>query len=538
MITSAFICGVVLTNCVSVVSEENGAEKNIVSKDLINGRVQKGPFVSSSSVIIIELDDFLNQTGRVYSTIVVDNLGNFEQKNIELVSRFTQLKADGYYFNEITGKISIGQISLSALVDISESNTFNINVLTHLERARTEYLIKEEKKTFTEAKKQAQKEVLNIFSMNMPTTTLSESLNITNDAQLLAVSCILQGPLSTGELMEFMTNISLDIREDGILDNQALGSRLIDNALVLSLQEIRENIESMYAKINNTVKLPDFERYIQQFIENTSYQQASIITYPKQGAYGPNLFSDETTEVSVTWSPQEENMYSLTADIPVGNKLRVVLKATEWTHQAIPIVNWEGGYKNNNQIIELSTIEGGKLCDVRIIARGGKYNTVDKKYYSTIEYYENNSKEPRIKQFEYLTYIIPSEIDYDVLNSGVNIPYTDFVLNGACQWTNLKYDRKEVILINSQSDLEKYITCTEGSFAKIDFSKQTLLLASGASKILGYRSVYKRLLKIGEKYILDVGVANSWTPPAATWIIAIVVEKMEDTDIFLNVVTN
>jgi hypothetical protein len=255
---------------------DSGEDENFVRKEIFSGYVQKGPFISGSSVSVFELDINLDQTGRNYSTTIIDNSGNFEQKNIELVSNYVQLKADGYYFNEITGKSSTGQISLYALTDIVASNAANVNVLTHLERSRVEYLMKEGKRSFTEAKKQAKKEVLNIFSMDIPDETTSESLSLTSDAILPAISSIIQGRLSTADMVELMANISADIQNDGKLDNMDLGSRLIDNALNLSLPDIRKNLETKYSEIGTGIKIPDFESYVRLFIENTSYKPSTV----------------------------------------------------------------------------------------------------------------------------------------------------------------------------------------------------------------------------------------------------------------------
>ena len=86
-------------SCESWNDDVDGVKKH-VEKQLLGGYVQKGPFITGSTVSMLELDLLLNQTGRSYETVITDNLGNFEQKNIELVSRYAQMIANGYYFNE------------------------------------------------------------------------------------------------------------------------------------------------------------------------------------------------------------------------------------------------------------------------------------------------------------------------------------------------------------------------------------------------------------------------------------------------------
>jgi hypothetical protein len=261
------------TSC-DKIDDING--ENIIKKEIFSGYVQKGPFIIGSSVLIQELNETLDQTGRSYTTTIIDNNGNFEQKNIELISSYVQLKADGYYFNEITGHSTNGQISLYALADITRSDKANINVLTHLERARVEYLVKEAKMTFADAKTQAQQEVLSVFSLSLSEETPSESFNLTNNAELLAVSCILQGRLSTADLAELMANISADIRTDGKLDSMALGTRLINNALTLPLSTIRQNMIHKYEEWGMEIQIPDFEQPVRHFIENTTYKPTDI----------------------------------------------------------------------------------------------------------------------------------------------------------------------------------------------------------------------------------------------------------------------
>ena len=377
--------------CLIAACEEHyNAEEisNVVKKELFDGYVQKGPFSSGSSVIIYELDDALNQTGKSFATSIINNKGNFEQKNFELVTQYVQLKADGYYFNEVTGKTSVGQISLYALIDISNANSANINVLTHSERARVEYLLKE--KSFTEAKQQAQKEILDIFCLNLQTVTASESLNLTEDAVLLAVSCILQGSLSVGDMVELMANISADIRTDGKLDNPVLGSQLVDNAKTLHLSDVRKNLENKYAEISQTKIIPDFEQYVQLFLDNTPYQQTLFITYPKEGASGINILSNETTAV-IAGQP-----YSMTADIPAGFQLKVVLKGGLWFYGSLPAPeNWRVSvYDISNETQEFVNIESGKKSDLLFFPDQGVLNNADQKYYTTIEYYENQSQTP------------------------------------------------------------------------------------------------------------------------------------------------
>jgi hypothetical protein len=252
-------------------------DSSIVKKEVFSGYAQKGPFVNGSSVTIVELDADLNQTGKTYHTTIADNSGSFEQKNIELVSRYVELKVDGYYFHEIAG-VTAGTITLYALADIADVSSVNVNVLTHLEKPRVEYLVKQGK-NFTEAKQQAQREIFAIFGFSPPQNS-SEALNLVDNAMLIAISCIVESNTAImGGLTELMADISNDIKTDGVID-VALGKKIINNASTLTttyndntyLWHIRNNLETKYAEMGINVTIPDFESYINAFINSGLYQ--------------------------------------------------------------------------------------------------------------------------------------------------------------------------------------------------------------------------------------------------------------------------
>ena len=73
--------------------------------------------------------------------------------------------------------------------------------------------------SFSQAKAQAEKEILKIFAVNNTIAAfenLDISKNTEGDAILLAISAILQGTHTVAQLTELLAKISLDIKEDGI----------------------------------------------------------------------------------------------------------------------------------------------------------------------------------------------------------------------------------------------------------------------------------------------------------------------------------
>ena len=402
-----------------------------VKKEIFTGYVQKGPFINGSTLTISELDNYLNQTGRSYTTTIADNSGRFEQKQIELVSNYVQIKADGYYFNEVTGDLSASPLTLFALVDISDVNSANVNVLTHLEKSRVEYLIQNSGMTFHSAKLQAQSEVLAIFNMELSADSTSESLNFMNDgvdnAVLLAASAILQGTSSTADVAQLMADIISDIKTDGKLDNPSLGSTLLDNALLTNMTKVKQNLLARYAELGyNNVSIPDFEQYVNTFIENSTYTPEKRITYPATGASGINLLNDSVVKFKSSIG------YSLTANLPEGTALKVVIRGTKgtWSYRAIPApTNWLVGMFDNATLSQTFTVtKTGEANDCYIIFGNNADSVI-------VEYYENGSLTPT------RTKTIISESLIPVDNSVYSYPYMGEIV----KWENILNDTVKVV---------------------------------------------------------------------------------------------
>ena len=379
---------------------DDGQSAPQVKKGIFSGYAQKGPFANGSSVTILELKKDLDQTGKTYFTTISDNLGNFEQKNIELISRYIALKADGFYFNEVSGQTSDAPITLYALADIEDVNSANVNVLTHLEKPRVEYLVQQEKMSFSAAKKQAQREVLAMFGFESEETSF-ETLDLTVDAKLLAISCILQGYLSTGDMMELMSNITTDIKKDGKLDNIALGSKLINNAFSvnISISAIRNNLTKKYTEMGINITIPDFESYIKSFVNSELYPQTVSIKYPATGLFGVNILSDETTEVNLVNGGSGMGQLfvgSMRAEVPSGLNLKIVLSGGTWYYEMSPNapINWTiSDYHDNTQSQEFTATESGKMSDLKFIFNYYEYYQ-NIPPYIIIEYYENGATTP------------------------------------------------------------------------------------------------------------------------------------------------
>lgn len=372
-----------------------------VSLESLSGWVQKGPFMNGTSVNVAELSEGLIQSGKNFSTQISDNRGSFELRQLELSSQFVELKADGFYFNEISGSPSSARLVLNALSDLSDKTSLNVNLISHLERDRVYQLISEGL-SFHEAKKQALQEILEIFSIDKPGMLESENLNITSQgddhAVLLAISVILQGYRSVAELSELLANLNSDLKEDGELNSAELGSALINHALILRPTQIRENLEARYGETGLDVELPDFEKYLTAFIENSVYEITSVIDYPEFSPYGENMLFPELTTVVANQD------YSLAAVLPEGTKLKIKLSGGLWYYRALPNgpVNWSvSNYDSDSKTQLFTSLVPGEPCDLSIRFSPPRSetdsSTMTDTLYNTeilVEYFENLSDTP------------------------------------------------------------------------------------------------------------------------------------------------
>lgn len=283
----------------SVTASSATANADPTSK-LIKGSAQKGPFLIGSSITVYELNNKYIQTGKSFNTQITNNSGNFQLSTLPLASNYVQIRADGFYFNEVCGSNSAAQITLNGIASVADTAPLNINLLTDLEAPRVEYLLSKGL-AFDSAKNQAQSEVLNIFNISVSGIQHSEHLDISQtgdgNASLLAVSVILQGFRNESQLSNILAVISNDIQTDGVLNDSTTKSSLIDHALLLDTVSIRSNLSGYYTGLNISASIPPFEKYIHQFIANTTYHPTnSVLKYPATGAYGNNfLYKSQNT---------------------------------------------------------------------------------------------------------------------------------------------------------------------------------------------------------------------------------------------------
>lgn len=255
---------IVLIPLFCFISCSNNDSQENVNIGSIKGLVEKGPFVSGSSVSIYELDNNLNATGRVFEA-KTDNEGAFSiTTSTSLVSKYVKLSVTGFYFNEYTGRLSDAPVSLDAIssIDNVDKANVNVNILTHLEMPRVINLVSSGK-TFQEAKQQAQRELLNSFlitNQSIKPEEASITANNTSANILIAISSILLNERSDAQFTEFMSTLRNDL-SDGTI-TQDTKNKIVESSLGLSYSNIKDNIKKRYEELGKTVEIGNFELFI------------------------------------------------------------------------------------------------------------------------------------------------------------------------------------------------------------------------------------------------------------------------------------
>lgn len=369
-----------------------------------SGKVQKGPFVTGTTITVNELNESLGQTGKSFTTSITSDDGSFGLGNLEMESKLALLTANGFYFNEVLGQLSTSQLTLQALADLSDNETVNINVLTHITKARIETLVREGK-GFSEAKQQAEGEFQDFLGVTEHFNQGFEQMSITShgdfNAMLLAFSVILQRPSNDlmviptlpAELTWLMTNLSTDFAADGTIDNEALVDTLLYNISRQDQAYIRRHIEDYYSGLNLDVEIPDFESYVALF-QAAHMELTTEFVYPNEATPAPELGpGGEVSNILVKNLTQFDgtHAYVVAAITPIGKNLKI--KVTGDVHLDTSLNNgWVVTDYNNGFTIEAQ--RQNELVSMLVYLGGPFFKDGS----ATIEYFEDSDTPTFTKQ--------------------------------------------------------------------------------------------------------------------------------------------
>ena len=300
------------------------------------GQVQKGPFVTGTTITVNELNESLGQTGRSFTTSITSDDGSFSLSNIEMESNLALLSGNGFYYNEVIGQLSNAQITLQAITDLTNEETVNVNVLTHITKARIEKLVGEGM-GFADAKRKAEGEFQDFLGVTEHSSQGFEQMSIASsgdyNAMLLAFSVILQRPSHNlevvptlpAELTWLMTRLSTDFADNGAIDNEALVDTLLYNISMQDQVYIRRHLQNYYSGLGLDVEIPDYESYITLF-QAAHQELVTEFLYPDEASPAPEMGpGGEVANLLVKDITQFDGdlSYVVAAITPLGKSLKV-----------------------------------------------------------------------------------------------------------------------------------------------------------------------------------------------------------------------
>ena len=248
----------------------------------INGAIQKGPFIQGSNITIQPLNENLKPIGQMYTTQTTNDAGMFEMDGVN--SKYAEIIATGYYYDEVEGKISASSLTLRSIADLKDGTQTNVNLLTSLTYNRIKNLVTNEGKGISEAQEQAEKELytaLGIPAELQPNVSCG-AMNIANngegDGLLLALSAILQEGRSVGELSEYISKFAADLADDGRVEQALLDKFNLDGQHLLRFEgRIKENLEARYKSLGIECNVSEFSQYLPYL--STSQEPHYIIPF-------------------------------------------------------------------------------------------------------------------------------------------------------------------------------------------------------------------------------------------------------------------
>ncbi|MDI1300994.1 MAG: hypothetical protein PSX71_03730 [bacterium] len=231
-----------------------------------SGVAQKGPLKQGSTVTAQELDSSLSPTGAQYTYQVTSDLGTFSPTSA-FGSRYIDVRANGYYFDEVANGISVSTITLNGLSDLSSDTVLNVNLLTTLAYQRIKALVLNSHMTVSAARVQAESEVLaalNIRGIGNYGSfgALDLSKGTDGDKALAAVSSLFVYGNSSGQLSAMIASFQSDIADNGVIDSSVTKAALLAAGKGLNPATVAANLTSKYASLGVTYTAADISNWI------------------------------------------------------------------------------------------------------------------------------------------------------------------------------------------------------------------------------------------------------------------------------------
>ncbi len=303
-----------LSSILFIISFLSACNDNDTKTYNISGKVQKGPFQIGSDITLIELDNSFNPTGRTFFSTIIDNEGRFEFPEVEFSSNYIEIKAEGSFYDESVGVYWPDEISLYALSNLTNPKTINVNLLTHIQRERIKSLCKEGLSYETSVEK-SQKELLAVFNFenfnldNFP--NLDFTINGEGGNILLVITMIIA--THNWALQEFLTQFSVDFKDNGKIDSENTQNILANIARFLSPEKIVTNLNNFYNQNQAGIDVAEIRSLIDTFLINSDFKSTVDFSFPASTSNGINLLCQNDTIIIA-----DQRDYSISINI-AGN---------------------------------------------------------------------------------------------------------------------------------------------------------------------------------------------------------------------------
>ncbi|MBO7104806.1 MAG: histidine phosphatase family protein [Fibrobacter sp.] len=351
----------------------------------IAGVAQKGPFRYGASVKIVELDSAkrMADSRRIHESCITSGDGSYAFPGVNLVSPYVRVEVTGYYRNEISGGLSPSMVTLHSVTDVTERDSVNVNILTHLESPRLMKLVENSgfNQPIRSMKAQALTDILASFNIDLggshssgggnnsgwffgggrsggqtSTTSSSKTSDEVNlfagdeySAALLAISVMMQRKGAGREMVSYADGIAERIKGNGNWDDNNAKADLADWLMELDASGGYERIRRVFASWGHG-EAPDFEKHLRNF-------WAKVYGFETCNSYTAGQVKNVNTSLSAYFAPYYDH--------PDSPKIRFICDGT--------LKSWRVATD-----IEKDTVGFGMgTYDGQI--RGGKIN-VDKYY--------------------------------------------------------------------------------------------------------------------------------------------------------------
>ena len=253
---------------------DDDSDKNFGSGDdtdftptelVVKGQVEKGPFVSGSTIDMQPLSYEMKAVGSTYSATITDDAGSFTFSPEKFEQSYARLSVTGYFYNEYQGKLSNGTIMLQGIVDLRDKATVNVNLLTHLKYQRLLNLIATGQ-PYRSANAQAQEELLKAFGLQQYNTIDASQFSVaagTDEAAALIVfSSLLLGDRTEAEFTEYLAKLCADFADDGQFTDANKEQISTDrDALFDKLENIRQHLIDRYEQLGRNIEVKPLAGY-------------------------------------------------------------------------------------------------------------------------------------------------------------------------------------------------------------------------------------------------------------------------------------